>query len=89
MKEKEKETENKNYKLAGTLSTVGAIMFVIGMVLCFVAPTLGGLVLILNFFVSTIATILGMTSSNTRAIIVGIIPALMVVFFTLVGIARR
>jgi hypothetical protein len=86
---KEKETENKNYKLAGTLSTVGAIMFVIGMVLCFVAPTLGGLVLILNFFVSTIATILGMTSSNTRAIIVGIIPALMVVFFTLVGIARR
>jgi hypothetical protein len=80
---KEKETENKNYKLAG------AIMFVIGMVLCFVAPTLGGLVLILNFFVSTIATILGMTSSNTRAIIVGIIPALMVVFFTLVGIARR
>ena len=86
---KEKETENKNYKLAGTLSTVGAVMFVIGMVLCFVAPTLGGLVLILNFFVSTIATILGMTSSNTRAIIVGIIPALMVVFFTLVGIARR
>ena len=86
---KEKETENKNYKLAGTLSTVGAIMFVIGMVLCFVAPTLGGLVLILNFFVSTIATILGMTSSNTRAIIVGVIPALMVVFFTLVGMAGR
>ena len=86
---KEKETENKNYKLAGTLSTVGAVMFVIGMVLCFVAPTLGGLVLILNFFVSTIATILGMTSSNTRAIVVGAIPAAMVVFFTLYGMAGR
>lgn len=83
------ENEDKNYKLAGTLSTVGAVMFVIGIVLCFVAPLLGGLVLILNFFVSTIATILGMTSSNTRAIIVGVIPALMVVFFILVGMAGR
>tara|TARA_B110000305_G_C18840907_1_gene360077 strand:- start:139 stop:402 length:264 start_codon:yes stop_codon:yes gene_type:complete len=83
------ENEDKNYKLAGTLSTVGAVMFVIGLVLCFVVPLLGGMVLILNFFVSTIATILGMTSSNTRAIIVGVIPALMVVFFILVGMAGR
>jgi hypothetical protein len=81
----EKETENKNYKLAGTLSTVGAVMFVIGLVLCFLAPTLGGLTLILSFFVSTVATILGLTSKNTLATIVGAIPALMVVFFLIVG----
>ena len=83
----EKETENKNYKLAGTLSNVGAVMFVVGFLLCFVAPGLGGILLILNFLVSTVATILGLTSKNTLATIVGIIPALMVVFFTLVGMA--
>jgi hypothetical protein len=83
------ENEDKNYKLAGTLSTVGAVMFVIGLLMCYVEPLLGGFILILNFFVSTIATILGMTSSNTRAIIVGVIPALMVVFFMLVGMAGR
>ena len=81
----EKETENKNYKLAGTLSIVGAVMFVIGFLMCFVAPTLGGILLILNFFVSTVATILGLTSKNTLATIVGAIPALMVVFFLIVG----
>lgn len=83
----EKETENKNYKLAGTLSIVGAVMFVIGFLMCFVAPNLGGTLLILNFFVSTVATILGITSENTLAIVVGIIPALMVVFFLIVGLA--
>jgi hypothetical protein len=83
------ENEDKNYKLAGTLSTVGAVMFVIGLLMCYVEPLLGGFILVLNFFVSTIATILGMTSSNTRAIIVGVIPALMVVFFMLVGMAGR
>ena len=81
----EKETENKNYKLAGTLSIVGAVMFVIGFLMCFVAPQLGGIILILNFFVSTVATILGLTSKNTLATIVGAIPALMVVFFLIVG----
>ena len=81
----EKETENRNYKLAGTLSTVGAVMFVIGLVLCFLAPTFGGMTLILSFFVSTVATILGLTSKNTLATIVGAIPALMVVFFLIVG----
>ena len=83
----EKETENKNYKLAGTLSNVGAVMFVVGFLLCFGAPTLGGIILILNFFVSTVATILGITSKNTLATIVGVIPALMVVFFLIVGMA--
>ena len=81
----EKETEDKNYKLAGTLSNVGAVMFVVGFLLCFGAPQLGGIILILNFFVSTVATILGLTSKNTLATIVGAIPALMVVFFTLLG----
>jgi hypothetical protein len=81
----EKETENKNYKLAGTLSNVGAVMFVVGFLLCFGAPQLGGIILVLNFFVSTVATILGLTSKNTLATIVGAIPALMVVFFTLLG----
>lgn len=81
----EKETENKNYKLAGTLSIVGAVMFVIGFLLCYIAPQLGGILLILNFFVSTVATILGLTSKNTLATIVGAIPALMVVFFLIVG----
>ena len=83
----EKETENKNYKLAGTLSNVGAVMFVVGFLFCFGAPTLGGIILILNFFVSTVATILGLTSKNTLATIVGAIPALMVVFFLIVGMA--
>jgi uncharacterized membrane protein YuzA (DUF378 family) len=55
--------------------------------LCFGAPTLGGIILILNFFVSTVATILGLTSKNTLATIVGAIPALMVVFFLIVGMA--
>ena len=81
----EKETENKNYKLAGTLSIVGAVMFVIGFLMCYIAPQLGGVILILNFFVSTVATILGLTSKNTLATIVGAIPALMVVFFLIVG----
>ena len=83
----EKETENKNYKLAGILSIVGAVMFVIGFLMCYIAPNLGGILLILNFFVSTVATILGITSKNTLAIVVGIIPALMVVFFLIVGMA--
>ena len=85
----EKETENKNYKLAGTLSTVGVVMFAVGLLLCFVAPLLGGFILILNFLVSTVASILGMTSNNIRAIIVGAIPALMVLFFYLVGMSLR
>ena len=85
----EKETENKNYKLAGTLSNVGAVMFVVGFLLCFEAPQLGGIILILNFLVSTVATILGITSKNTLATIVGVIPALMVVFFLIVGMAVR
>lgn len=83
------ETKNKNYKLAGTLSNVGAVMFVVGFVLCFLAPTLAGILLILSFFVSTVATILGLTSKNTLATIVGAIPALMVVFFFIVGMTMR
>ena len=62
-------------------------MFVIGFLMCYIAPSLGGILLILNFFVSTVATILGITSKNTLAIVVGIIPALMVVFFLIVGMA--
>ena len=62
-------------------------MFVIGFLICFAAPNLGGILLILNFVVSTVATILGITSKNTLAIVVGIIPALMVAFFLIVGLA--
>jgi hypothetical protein len=80
------EKENNNYKLAGTLSTVGAIMFVVGFVLCQVSQNIGGLLLILSFFASATATILGITSKHTRAIVVGAIPTVMVLFFLFLGL---
>ena len=80
------EKENNNYKLAGTLSTIGAAVFVVGFVLCIVSQNIGGLLLVLSFFVSSAATILGITSKHTRAIVIGAIPTAMVLFFLLLGL---
>jgi hypothetical protein len=74
-----------NHNLATKLSNVGAGLFLAGMILCITLPDIGGLSLISSFFLGAIAFCLGISTKNTRAIIVGIIPVVLVVLFVLIG----
>ena len=78
---------DKNYALATKLSNRGAGLFLVGMVLTVLlpGPSIGGLTLISSFFLGVIACCLGISAKNTRAIIVGAVPAILVIVFMIIG----
>ncbi|MDE0858965.1 MAG: hypothetical protein OSA93_02315 [Akkermansiaceae bacterium] len=79
--------ESKNHALATKLSNRGAGLFLAGILLSLLLldPGIGGITLISSFFLGVIACCLGISAKNTRAIIVGAVPAILVIVFMIIS----
>ena len=83
--------ESKNHTLSTKLSNRGAGLFLAGVVFSLLLPDsgIGGPTLISSFFLGVIACCLGISAKNTRAIIVGAVPAILVIVFMIVGMVAE
>lgn len=79
--------ESKNHALSTKLSNWGAGLLLAGVVFSLLLPDsgIGGITSISSFFLGVNSCCLGISAKNTRAIIVGAVPAILVIVFMIIS----
>lgn len=76
--------QSKNSKLAGQISLISLILFIVGFILASM-KILGGLPIAVSAVGGLVGATLGYTSKNTRAIIFGVIPFVLTIVLVALG----